>query len=171
MEISVRNPLHDNRLKLVYLKMRYHLKATSVYLSMKSVQLLESLQLLTFTALQELDTLLYHLVFHHDHVFGHVLDQRQEAALGVVPRVRPQFLVVGLQGFNHAGNSELIVTLGAIQSSTKTGLNFKKKICFIQISKKQHRQERMLQITSASYCFNKRKITSIYNFSPLGLNK
>lgn len=60
-------------------------------------------------------------------MFGHVLDQRQEAALGVVPRVRPEFLVVGLQGFNHAGNSELIVTLGAIQSSTKTGLNFLKK--------------------------------------------
>lgn len=84
----------------------------------------ESQWLLTFTALQELYALLNHLVFHHDHVLGHVLNQGQEAALGVVPRVRPQFLVVGLQGFNHAGNSKLIVTLGAIQSSTKTGLNF-----------------------------------------------
>lgn len=63
-------------------------------------------------------------------MFGHVLDQGQEAALGVVPRVRPQFLVVGLQGFNHAGNSELIVTLGAIQSSKKNGIELLKKSYF-----------------------------------------
>lgn len=122
------------RLKLVYLKMRYLTLRLRV-LVYEGPLVTESPWLLTFTALQELYTLLYHLVFHHDHVFGHVLNQGQEAALGVVPRVRPQFLVVRLQGFNHAGNSKLIVTLGAIQSSTKTGLNFKKKIFFIQVSK------------------------------------
>lgn len=114
----------STRLKLVYLKMRYltlRLRVCTLIVYEGSV-VTESPWLLTFTALQELYALLYHLVFHHDHVFGHVLNQGQEAALGVVPRVRPQFLVVGLQGFNHAGNSKLIVTLGAVQSSTKHGI-------------------------------------------------
>ena len=69
---------------------------------------------------------MHDLVFHHDHVFGHVLNQRQEASLGIVPRVRSQFLVVRLQRFDHAGNTELVVTLGAVQSSKK---KIKKKIC------------------------------------------
>lgn len=111
----------STRLKLVYLKMRYLTLRLRV-LVYEGPLVTESPWLLTFTALQELYTLLYHLVFHHDHVFGHVLNQGQEAALGVVPRVRPQFLVVRLQGFNHAGNSKLIVTLGAVQSSTKHGI-------------------------------------------------
>lgn len=112
----------STRLKLVYLKMRYLTLRLQCVLVYECPVVTESQWLLTFTALQELYTLLYHLVFHHDHVFGHVLNQGQEAALGVVPRVRPQFLVVGLQGFNYARNSKLIVTLGAVQSSTKHGI-------------------------------------------------
>lgn len=47
-------------------------------------------QRLTLTLLQELNTLLYHRVHRHHHVFGHILQQREKTALGVKPRVRPQ---------------------------------------------------------------------------------
>lgn len=45
---------------------------------------------LTLAVLQELETLLYHGVFQHDHVLGHVLQQGEETTLGVEPCVRPQ---------------------------------------------------------------------------------
>jgi len=48
-------------------------------------------------------------------VLGHVLYEGEEAALGVVPRVRTQLLVVRLQALDHAGDAKLIVTLGTVQ--------------------------------------------------------
>ena len=57
-----------------------------------------------------------HAVSQHDHVFGHVLYQRQEAALGVEPRVCPELLLVWLQTLDDSRDAELIVTLGAVES-------------------------------------------------------
>lgn len=44
-------------------------------------------QTLTLTILQELNAVLHYGIPKHDHVLGHVLQQRQEAPLGVEPRV------------------------------------------------------------------------------------
>ena len=44
----------------------------------------------TFAVLQELNTLLHHRVPQHNHVLGHVLQQGEEAALGVEPCVCTQ---------------------------------------------------------------------------------
>ena len=48
-------------------------------------------------------------------MFRHVLDQRQETPLGVVPRVGAEFLLVRLQAFDHSRYAELVVALGAVQ--------------------------------------------------------
>lgn len=44
----------------------------------------------TFTVLQELNAVLHYGVPEHDHMLGHVLQQRQKAPLGVEPRVRSE---------------------------------------------------------------------------------
>lgn len=43
---------------------------------------------------QELDAVLHHGVPQHDHVLGHVLQQRQEASLNVEPCVCPELKVM-----------------------------------------------------------------------------
>ena len=48
-------------------------------------------------------------------MLGHVLYKGEEAALGVVPRIRTQLLVVRLQALDHAGDAELVVSLGTVQ--------------------------------------------------------
>ena len=54
-------------------------------------------------------------VSHADHVLGEVLDEGEEAPLGVEPRVRAQLLVVRLEGLDHPRDAELVVSLGAIE--------------------------------------------------------
>lgn len=71
--------------------------------------------LLTFTALQELNALSNDGVTDHDHVLGHVLNEGEEAALGIEPGVRAQLLVVGLQALYHTRNAKLVVPLRAVQ--------------------------------------------------------
>ena len=69
--------------------------------------------------LQELDALLEHGVAEHDHVFGHVLYEGEEAAFGVEPRVRAQLLLVRLQRLDDARDAELVVTLRTIQCTAR----------------------------------------------------
>lgn len=64
---------------------------------------------------QELDTLLYHSVPQHDHVFGHVLQQREETAFGVEPCVRPQLFIVRLQALDDTRDAKVVVPLGTVQ--------------------------------------------------------
>ena len=47
---------------------------------------------------QELQDLVHRRVLQDEHLLAHVLRQGQEAALGVVPGVGVQLLVVGIQG-------------------------------------------------------------------------
>ncbi len=75
------------------------------------------MSILTFTVLQELDAFMQHAVSQHDHVLGHVLYQRQEATLGVEPRVCPKLLLVRLQALDDTRDPELIVALGAVESA------------------------------------------------------
>ena len=49
-----------------------------------------------------------------DHVFGEVLDHRDEASLGVKPRFGAQFFVERLQAFNYSGYSKLEISLCTI---------------------------------------------------------
>ena len=76
---------------------------------------------LTLAALEELNTLVQESVFHHQHVLCHVLNERQEAALGVVPRVRSQLLLVRLEALDDSRNSELVVAFCAVQCSARNG--------------------------------------------------
>ena len=68
----------------------------------------------TLATLQELDALGDDRVSDHDHVLGHVDDERKEATLGVEPGVCAEFLVVRLQALYYTGYSKLIVTLGTV---------------------------------------------------------
>ena len=74
----------------------------------------------TFAVFQELYALEQHAVAQHDHVLRHVLDERQEAALGVEPRVGAELLLVRLQRLDHARYAELVVALGAVQGPAIT---------------------------------------------------
>ena len=56
-------------------------------------------------------------VFQQYQMLRHVLEQSQEAAFRVVPRVSAQFLLVRLQALHDSRNAKLIVAFGAIQSS------------------------------------------------------
>ena len=67
--------------------------------------------------LEELHALLQHGVAQHDHVLGHVLDEGQEAAFGIEPRVGAELLLVWLQRLDHARDAELVVTLCAVQGA------------------------------------------------------
>ena len=60
---------------------------------------------------------LNHRVSDANHVLCQVLDEGEEAPLGVEPRIRAQLLVVRLQRFDHPGDAELVVALGAVQRS------------------------------------------------------
>ncbi len=70
---------------------------------------------LTLAVLEELDAFLQRRVPQHDHMFGHVLDEAEEAALRVEPRVRAQLLLVRLQRLDNARDAKLVVPLRAIQ--------------------------------------------------------
>jgi len=59
-------------------------------------------------------------IFHHQHMFCHVLNQRQEASLGVVPSVSAEFLLIRLQTLYHPRYSELVVALGTVQGAAIT---------------------------------------------------
>ena len=74
---------------------------------------------LTFTVLQELDALVQYVVSQHDHVLGHVLDERQEATFRVEPRVGAEFLLVRLQALDHAGDAKFVVAFGAVESAAR----------------------------------------------------
>jgi len=52
-------------------------------------------------------------------VLGEVLDEREEAPLGVEPGVRLDLLVVRLQGLNDAADAELEVALGAVECACR----------------------------------------------------
>jgi hypothetical protein len=52
-----------------------------------------------------------------DHVLGQVLHQGEEATLGVEPRVSAQLFAVGLQRLDDSADAELVVALGAVQST------------------------------------------------------
>ena len=50
-------------------------------------------------------------------VVGQRLREREETALGVVPRVRAELLVVRLERLHDPGNPELEVALGAVEGA------------------------------------------------------
>ena len=50
-------------------------------------------------------------IFEHDHVLSERFGQCEEDSLGVEPRVGPQLLRVGLEGFHHSSNPKLEVSL------------------------------------------------------------
>lgn len=54
----------------------------------------------TFTELQKLNTFMKEAVFHHEHVFGHIFNKRQETTFGVEPRVSSKLLLVWFQTFD-----------------------------------------------------------------------
>mmetsp|Transcript_20412 Transcript_20412/g.33105 ORF Transcript_20412/g.33105 Transcript_20412/m.33105 type:complete len:259 (+) Transcript_20412:475-1251(+) len=56
-------------------------------------------------------------VLDGDHVLGQVLDEGEEAALGVEPGVRLELLVVRLERLDDARDAELEVALGAVQGA------------------------------------------------------
>mmetsp|Transcript_6533 Transcript_6533/g.9863 ORF Transcript_6533/g.9863 Transcript_6533/m.9863 type:complete len:305 (+) Transcript_6533:239-1153(+) len=66
---------------------------------------------------QEGDDLVDGVVLQHQHVLGHVLGQGQEAPLRVVPSIRAQLLVVGLQALDDPADAKLEVALGAVQGA------------------------------------------------------
>lgn len=56
-------------------------------------------------------------------MFGHVLNQGQEATLGIVPSIGTQLLVVWFQALYHTRNTKLIVAFGTIKSSKNNNNN------------------------------------------------
>ena len=60
-----------------------------------------------------------HAVSQHDHVLGHVLNERQEATFRVEPRVGAKFLLVRLQALDHAGDAKFVVAFGAVQGAAR----------------------------------------------------
>lgn len=66
---------------------------------------------------EELQDLLHRRVLQHQQVLRQVLHQGQEAALGVVPRVRVELLVVRLQRLDDARDAELEVALRTVQGA------------------------------------------------------
>ena len=53
----------------------------------------------------------------YEHVLAHILSEREEAPLGVVPGVCVQLLVVRIQGLDDPGYTELEVPLSAVESA------------------------------------------------------
>lgn len=65
--------------------------------------------------LEELNAVKKNRVFEHDHMLGHVLNERKEAALGIVPRVSAKLFLVRLEAFDDSRYSKFVVALGAVQ--------------------------------------------------------
>ena len=61
------------------------------------------------------ENLAHRLVLRHHGVLRHPLHETQETSFGVEPRVRLEFDVVGLEGFDDPRDAELVVALGAVQ--------------------------------------------------------
>lgn len=64
---------------------------------------------------QELNDLANKGVLQKNEMLGHVLKERQKAALGVEPSVCAQLLLVGLQALHDTRDAELIVSFGTVQ--------------------------------------------------------
>lgn len=52
-------------------------------------------------------------------MFSHVLNERQETPLCVVPGIWSELSLIRLQALNHSGYAELIVTLSTVQSAER----------------------------------------------------
>ena len=102
--------------------------------------------------LARIDSQLLQDVVHGDvledqHVLGHVLGQREEAALGVVPGVRVELLVVRVQRLDDARDAELEVALGAVQRADL--ISKKKQRNFISIYRQpisSHSQQMIISL-------------------------
>lgn len=63
----------------------------------------------TFALFEELKAIEERLVREEDHVLGEVLEERQEAALGVEPGLGAELLLHGLKALDHSRDAELVV--------------------------------------------------------------
>ncbi len=89
--------------------------ATAVGLSRGGLQRIVQRRLhlaaVELAAVQKVDDVVQDRVLDDDDVLGHILQQRQQAAFGVEPRVGAQFLVERLQALDDARHAELVVSL------------------------------------------------------------
>ena len=66
---------------------------------------------------QELNDVVQNLVPQRHHVLGEVLEEGEEAPLGVEPRFHAQLALVRLEGLDDAGDAEVEVGLGAVEGA------------------------------------------------------